>query len=647
MLTCPVRAAPNTLGRRRGEVLLAYGQAADGRILHISEVPSGLACGCACPECDSKLVAHKGEDLAHHFAHYAVTNCSGGTESALHKLAKQVIAEHGVVATPAVKAQHADQERLVRRQALFRPDSVVLEKRMDGMRPDLIARRGDHELLVEVAVTHACGAKKIALIRERQLAAIEIDLGRVAHDAPKDEVVDAILYSAPRTWLFNRYGDEATAELRAAAERRDAEERARQERDRQRREAKRNADVQRLASAYPQAGGRPASTQATAPYIARICDAGLERFVGVPVNGGACFAVGDAAWQSVVVSAFLLTENIRVQLGFQTKEVLKVLRDAGLVRREFTGFLSEDLAQAVREQLPGFRSPYEAIESYLETLKTSNLLHHIRWRWSIADYQHTLEHARKRLKELAAERGRVASLRKTLVALLAELPEGHGVDPDRWMRTRHPGLDRSPAEMAALGDWGHTEMWRHLTRLRRMRDPGASVEENLLGLPFEQERELRREERRLADGEKARKAEAAARQAGAQRLQELSERAVTLLGPEEARRWLNTPLRLLDDAAAISLEMMTADQLNVAYKALRIELARLVAEGERQARAEQHRERLRREAERVLGAKADLWMRSTNPQLRNRRPIEACVDESSLAECFALLKPQGARGRRG
>ncbi|NUB04676.1 hypothetical protein FW320_00505 [Azospirillum sp. Vi22] len=190
-------------------------------------------------------------------------------------------------------------------------------------------------------------------------------------------------------------------------------------------------------------------------------------------------------------------------------------------------------------------------------------------------------------------------------------------------------------------------MWRHLTRLRRMREPGAPVEANLLGLPFEHERELRREERRLADEEKARKAEAAARQAGGQRLQELSERAVTLLGLEEARRWLNTPLRLLDGAAAASLEMMTADQLNVACKELRLEMARLVAEGERQARAEQHRERLRREAERVLGAKADVWMHSTNPRLRNRCPIEACVDESSLAECVALLKPPGARGRRG
>src|SRR5690606_16981536 len=129
--------------RRPGEVQLAYGIAPDGRVLHISEVPSGLDCGCSCPGCDRRLSAHKGDVLAHHFAHHDPTNCSGGRETALHKLAKQVIAEQGLVALPPVVAKHGDNERLLADGKVFRPDKVTLEVVLDGMRPDLIVRKED------------------------------------------------------------------------------------------------------------------------------------------------------------------------------------------------------------------------------------------------------------------------------------------------------------------------------------------------------------------------------------------------------------------------------------------------------------------------------------------------------------------------
>ena len=46
-------------------------EASDGRLLHIDDVPSGLACDCICPGCSRPLVAKKGRLQAHHFAHHA------------------------------------------------------------------------------------------------------------------------------------------------------------------------------------------------------------------------------------------------------------------------------------------------------------------------------------------------------------------------------------------------------------------------------------------------------------------------------------------------------------------------------------------------------------------------------------------------
>ena len=36
-------------------------ESADGRLLHIGEVPSGLACNCVCPGCGRRMVAKKGD----------------------------------------------------------------------------------------------------------------------------------------------------------------------------------------------------------------------------------------------------------------------------------------------------------------------------------------------------------------------------------------------------------------------------------------------------------------------------------------------------------------------------------------------------------------------------------------------------------
>lgn len=70
---------------------IPFALTSNGRLVDVSSVESGLIEEGACPKCGGKLVAKKGVLRAHHFAHYASTNCSGALESALHKAAKQVL----------------------------------------------------------------------------------------------------------------------------------------------------------------------------------------------------------------------------------------------------------------------------------------------------------------------------------------------------------------------------------------------------------------------------------------------------------------------------------------------------------------------------------------------------------------------------
>lgn len=193
---------------------LPFGEAPDGRLISVADVPSGIACGMVCPQCRMRLVAKKGAIIRHHFAHEAEFACSGAAETLLHKLAKQIIADAKGVWLPSLVATYGNTSRTVAAAGWFALDTVELEVWRDGIRPDIIGRRGDRELAVEVLVTHACGPDKLAFIADRRMAAIEIDLSALRALMHGDGIENAVLRSAPRQWLFNAKLAPVVEELR-------------------------------------------------------------------------------------------------------------------------------------------------------------------------------------------------------------------------------------------------------------------------------------------------------------------------------------------------------------------------------------------------------------------------------------------------
>ncbi len=68
--------------------------------VHISEVASGLACGCFCPGCGDRMVARKGPIKIHHFAHEGGSDCAGGLETTLHLAAKALLSKERRIVLP-------------------------------------------------------------------------------------------------------------------------------------------------------------------------------------------------------------------------------------------------------------------------------------------------------------------------------------------------------------------------------------------------------------------------------------------------------------------------------------------------------------------------------------------------------------------
>lgn len=269
------------------EVALAFGEAPDGRMVSIADVPSGKACGMVCPGCRTPLWAKKGTVNAHHFAHKADGTCSAAYETMMHKLAKQIISDEMRVYLPRLEAHAEGLCKEVYPATWFAFDRVELEVWQDGIRPDIVGHKGNRSLAVEVLVTHACEPEKIALVQKRQKAMIEIDLSGVARDSDPTILTAAVLRDAPRRWLFNAKLQAAQNDLlREAAAQRVAAEKAAAEAARVQaaaeqtaRLAKARADAERReaekhwAEARRKAGAEQERVWAEQSRIAREADA--------------------------------------------------------------------------------------------------------------------------------------------------------------------------------------------------------------------------------------------------------------------------------------------------------------------------------------------------------------------------------------
>lgn len=205
--------------------------------VHISEVDRGLDCNCACPECAMPLVAKKGLEREHHFAHAGTSHpfgCGGDIESPLHLYAKQVIAEAGYLEVPAfvVSLPPPDldlkNEIPAMRMSFARvevEESMVFGRR----RVDVVGYTTQGRLLIEICVTSRVRGKKLQEVKAASEAMIEIEVpwGSLFSHVPEGDgsLKQAILDSlGNKRWLFHPEGEELRNHLKKQAQSRREEE---------------------------------------------------------------------------------------------------------------------------------------------------------------------------------------------------------------------------------------------------------------------------------------------------------------------------------------------------------------------------------------------------------------------------------------
>ena len=177
----------------------------DNRAVHISEVESGLECGCFCPHCNAKLVAKKGSIVVHHFAHYHQNECDFAYESSLHLGVKRVLENERRFLFPPIMGRSLFEKDVVLKDSiLLSLDSVCTEIRVDAIIPDILIRVGNAECILEIFVTHCVDEVKQQKIEKMNVAAIEIDFSKEDRDID-DLKIKSILLSNNnlKHWIFN------------------------------------------------------------------------------------------------------------------------------------------------------------------------------------------------------------------------------------------------------------------------------------------------------------------------------------------------------------------------------------------------------------------------------------------------------------
>lgn len=149
------------------------------KVVHIDDVPKGLACNCICAECGSDFVAVKGEFRKKHFRHHNQdTNCKGGLETAIHKLAKEIILNNKAIQLLGYTLNYTEPKQ---------------ETGFGGFIPDVTVISDNKPVLIEIFVRHQCEPDKIEYYKAQKINSFEIDLSKVDYKTSKAELENLVL----------------------------------------------------------------------------------------------------------------------------------------------------------------------------------------------------------------------------------------------------------------------------------------------------------------------------------------------------------------------------------------------------------------------------------------------------------------------
>lgn len=177
-------------------MVFSWAENAEGRMVHVDDVPRGISCGCKCPYCHERLLARHGAEREHGFAHHSENrgaNLKICYMVTLYKLAEQIVQTKKRIHAPSYYGifKESDMDFVS-----VKTDSSY---EREDKQPDVIATTKDgRQYLIEFVLRYKVQHKQA--IDYKSLTCLEIDLSNQTLETVEDFLLSS---SEDRKWLNN------------------------------------------------------------------------------------------------------------------------------------------------------------------------------------------------------------------------------------------------------------------------------------------------------------------------------------------------------------------------------------------------------------------------------------------------------------
>ncbi|MBQ6797423.1 MAG: hypothetical protein IJP10_05330 [Clostridia bacterium] len=188
---------------------LLYAVDSSGSTVHISQAQRGASCGCVCPACGDLLVARKGDEVKHHFAHTTKDDCENGYLASICFAFKKAIDRLGRIYLPAFMKNRTITDEGSGLHVIIPESRIAIEKvditKRGGAVTGLMAYYKSKPLIINILTSYSTEkSRDMAKVRAVGLPVIEIDLSR--EEDINDELINRLLTAQSDLvyWVYNK-----------------------------------------------------------------------------------------------------------------------------------------------------------------------------------------------------------------------------------------------------------------------------------------------------------------------------------------------------------------------------------------------------------------------------------------------------------
>ncbi len=193
MTNCKIGKEDRKMAR---DFIFSWAENADGRMVHVDDVPRGLQCGCVCPNCREKLVARHGDVKEHGFAHHSDNrgaNLNICYQVVMYKLAEQIIQTRKRIQLPSYYGIFRE------RDVEFKDVRIDSRYEREDKQPDVIATTNDDkQYLIEFVFLYKVQHKHA--LDYKNLTCLEVDLSNQSLETLERFLLES---AEDRKWLNN------------------------------------------------------------------------------------------------------------------------------------------------------------------------------------------------------------------------------------------------------------------------------------------------------------------------------------------------------------------------------------------------------------------------------------------------------------